>query len=114
MQYIIDATNKRLGRLASEIAVILQGKKNPNYNPRLPGDDKVVVKNVDKFTVTGKKEKQKVYFRHTGYMGHLKEETMRQVIEKKGKAEVLRRAVMRMLPKNKLQIIRIKRLVIEK
>ena len=114
MDYTIDAAKKRLGRLASEIAVILQGKKSVNYNPRLPGDDKVIVKNIDKLEVSGKKEKQKIYFRHTGYMGHLKEEKFLDVVNKKGKSEVLRRAVMRMLPKNKLQIKRIKRMIIEK
>lgn len=110
MEYKIDAANKNLGRLASEIAVILQGKKSPNYNPRLAGEDVAVVSNIDKMALSGKKEEQKVYFHHTGYMGHLKEESYKQVVSKKGKAEVLRRAVMQMLPKNKLQIKRIKRL----
>ena len=114
MDYTIDAKNKNLGRLASEIAVILQGKKNASYDPRLEGDDKVVVKNIGQMTVSGKKEKDKVYHRHTGYMGHLKTETLEEVVAKKGKQEVLRRAVMRMLPKNKLQERRIKRLIIEK
>lgn len=114
MDYTIDAKNKNLGRLASEIAVILQGKKNPNYDPRLEGEDKVIVKNINEMTVTGKKETDKIYYRHTGYMGHLKEERMEEVIAKKGKREVLRRAVMRMLPKNRLQIKRIKKLIIEK
>lgn len=114
MEYIIDATSKPLGRLASEIAAILQGKKNPNYEPRLAGEDKVIVKNISKMTVSGKKEEQKIYFRHTGYMGHLKEETLGEVIAKKGKAEVLKRAVKQMLPKNRLQNDRMKRLAIEK
>ncbi|MBI5401425.1 50S ribosomal protein L13 [Candidatus Wolfebacteria bacterium] len=113
MDYTIDAKNKNLGRLASEIAVILQGKKNPNYEPRLEGEDKVIVKNINGMTVSGKKETDKIYYRHTGYMGHLKEERMEEVIAKKGKREVLRRAVMRMLPKNRLQIKRIKKLIIE-
>ena len=114
MDYRIDATNKNLGRLASEIAIILQGKKNPNYEPRLAGEDKVIIKNVDKITLTGKKETDKVYYHHTGYMGHLKEETYPEVVAKKGKEEVLRRAVMQMLPKNRLQNQRMKRLIIEK
>lgn len=113
MQYKIDATNKNLGRLASEIAVILQGKKSPDYNPRLAGDDAVVVSNADKLAISGKKGLQKIYFRHTGYMGHLKEERLEEVIAKKGKREVLRRAVLKMLPKNRLQIKRIKRLKFE-
>ena len=113
MEYKIDATNKNLGRLASEVAVILQGKKSAKYEPRLEGEDKVIIQNINNMTISGKKENQKVYHRHTGYMGHLKTETYRQVVDKKGKKEVLRRAVMRMLPKNKLQIKRIKRLIIE-
>ncbi len=112
-EFTIDATNKNLGRLASEIAIILQGKKNPKYDPRLAGEDKVIVKNINKMTISGKKENQKIYYRHTGYMGHIKEETYKEVVDKKGKAEVLRRSVKQMLPKNKLQIKRIKKLIIE-
>ncbi len=113
MEYYIDATNKNLGRIASEVALILQGKKSAKYNPRLEGEDKAIIKNINNLQISGKKEGQKVYHRHTGYMGHLKTATYKEVVDKKGKAEVLRRAVMRMLPKNKLQIKRIKRLIIE-
>ena len=113
MEYIIDATNKPLGRLASELAVILQGKKNPKYQSRLEGEDRVIVKNINKMTVTGKKFKQKIYYRHTTQIGHLKERTLQMIWEKKGPAEVLRRAVMGMLPKNKLRAKRIKKLIIE-
>ncbi len=102
-----------MGRLASEIATILQGKKNPNYEPRLAGDDRVIVKNVNDMTISGRKESDKVYFHHSGYMGGIKEETFAEVVAKKGKQEVLRRAVMRMLPKNRLQAPRMKRLIIE-
>ncbi len=112
MQYTIDATNKSFGRLASEIAVILQGKKNPLYEPRIEAEDMVVVKNIDKAKINGKKIKQKVYYRHTTQIGHLKKRTLGMVLEKNGPAEVLRRAVMGMLPKNKLRAKRIKRLVI--
>lgn len=113
MDYIIDAKNQNMGRLATEIATILQGKKSPNYEPRLAGEDRAIVKNIDGMTISGKKETDKVYYRHTGYMGGLKEATYEEVVAKKGKQEVLRRAVMRMLPKNRLQILRIKRLIIE-
>lgn len=113
MEYTVDAKNKNLGRLASEIAIILQGKKSANYEPRLAGEDKVIVKNINEMAISGKKENQKVYHRHTGYMGHLKTETYQEVVDKKGKKEVLRRAVKQMLPKNKLQIIRMKKLIIE-
>jgi len=113
MQYTIDAADKSLGRLASEIAVILQGKKNPKYEPRLEGEDGVIVKNIDKIKVTGKKFKQKIYYRHTTQIGHLKQRTMKQVWQKNGAAEILRLAVMRMLPKNRLRAKRIKKLIIE-
>jgi large subunit ribosomal protein L13 len=113
MDYTINASNKPLGRLASEIAVILQGKKNPDYEPRLEGKDKVIVQNVAKMAVSGKKMKQKKYYRHTTQIGHLKEKTLEMIWEKRGPAEVLRRTVMGMLPKNRLRIKRIKRLIIE-
>ncbi|MDP3052588.1 MAG: 50S ribosomal protein L13 [bacterium] len=113
MDYIFDAKNKKLGRLASEIAIILQGKKNPDYEPRLPGTDRVIVKNITAIEVSGKKEEQKIYYHQTaGYLGHLKKKTYREVFAKEP-ARVLRLAVLRMLPKNKLQIKRMKRLIIE-
>ena len=114
MEYTIDCKGKVLGRLASEIALILQGKKNASYNPRLEGDDKVIVKNIDKLTLTGSKADQKVYYSHTTQIGHLKERKFKDVVEKNGMEWVLRKAVLRMLPKNKLQARRIKRLIIEK
>ncbi len=112
MQYVIDATGKKLGRLSSEIAAILQGKKSPHWEPRLPGQDKVVVKNVTKMVVSGRKAKQKVYYRHTGPLGHLKKRTYQQMFEK-NPAWVLRHAVRLMLPKNRLLKKRMKRLIIE-
>ena len=113
MQYTIDATNKKFGRLASEVAVILQGKKNPKYEPRLEGDDKVIVKNISKAEISQKKEKQRIYYRHTTQIGHLKEQSLEMLIEKKGPGAALRKMVMGMLPKNRLRIRRIKKLVIE-
>ncbi len=112
MDYIIDATNKKLGRLASEIAVILQGKKKPDYHPRLAGEDRVIVKNIDKIIFTGKKLEQKVYYRHTGPLGHLKEKKLKDIFSK-NPAFVLRHAVRLMLPKNRLLKKRMKRLIIE-
>ena len=113
MDYVIDAKNQRLGRLASEIAVILQGKKRAEYDPRLRGEDRVVVKNVAGIVVTGGKEKKKIYYRHTGYMGHLRE---RQYSEEFAKhpQEVLREAVRRMLPRNFLRDRRLAMLKIER
>ncbi|MEK7553360.1 MAG: 50S ribosomal protein L13 [Patescibacteria group bacterium] len=113
MEYTIDATNKKFGRLASEIAVILQGKKNPKYEPRLEGDDNVIVKNISKAEISSKKTKQRIYYRHTTQIGHLKEQSLEMLIEKKGPAAALRKMVMGMLPKNRLRIKRIKKLIIE-
>lgn len=110
MDYQIDAKNKVLGRLATEIALILQGKKNANYAQNQVGEDRVLVKNYRKITVTGKKEKQKIYYHHTGYVGHLKEETYAQVFAKDPK-RILREAVRHMLPKNLLNKQRMKNLV---
>jgi large subunit ribosomal protein L13 len=110
MDYLIDAKNKRLGRLASEIAVILQGKKSAQYEPRLVGGDRVLLKNVEGITVSGKKFKDKKYHRHTGYVGHLKTTTFEQAFTKDPK-KVLREAVRRMLPKNFLNSKRLKNLV---
>src|SRR5271157_3319256 len=113
MEYTIDATNKKLGRLASEIAVILKGKKNTGYEPRLSGEDRVIIKNINKMVVTGKKMLQKKYYHHTTQIGHLKEQNLEMFWNKRGPAEVLKHSVMGMLPKNRLRIKRIKRLIIE-
>lgn len=113
MEYVIDAANKPMGRVASEAAIILQGKKSPSYDPRLLGEDKVKVINIDRVVFTGKKEEQKIYYHHTGYMGHLKSQTLKELIGKKGKGEALKKAVSQMLPKNKLRVGRMKRLVVE-
>lgn len=110
MDYHIDAKNKILGRLASEIATILQGKKSPHYEPRLVGADKIFVNNYRDIKLTGNKFKEKIYYRHTGYMGHLKEKTFEQVFTKDPK-KVLREAVRRMLPKNFLNAKRLKNLI---
>lgn len=112
MEYTIDAKGKKLGRLASEIATILQGKKNPNYEPRLEGEDTVIVKNVKGVVVSGRKAEEKIYYRHTGPLGHLKERAYSEMFEKKP-AWVLEHAVRLMLPKNRLLKKRMKRLVIE-
>ncbi len=110
MEYLIDAKNKRLGRLASEVAVILQGKKSADYEPRLVGSDKVMLKNYREITVTGRKFKEKIYYRHTGYIGHLKEKTFEEAFQKDPK-QVIREAVRRMLPKNFLNSRRLKNLI---
>lgn len=113
MVFEIDAKNKKLGRLSSEIASILQGKRNPKYNPRLLGGDKVIVKNASQIVVSGKKVNQKIYYKHTGPLGHLKENKFADVF-KKNPAWILRHAVRLMLPKNRLNAKRLKNLTIER
>jgi large subunit ribosomal protein L13 len=109
----IDATGKAPGRLASEIAVILQGKHRPDYKANVDGDDIVEVTNVVAMKITGKnKLDNKLYRRHSGHPGGLKEETLRSVFEK-DPGEVLRRAVKRMMSNNKLRKERMKRLIIK-
>ena len=110
MDYNIDATNKRLGRLASEIAMILQGKKSAAYDPSKVGSDRALVKNVGLLTIGGAKKTGKIYYHHTGYMGHLKELTFEQKFAKDPR-KVLREAVRRMLPKNFLNQKRLKNMV---
>lgn len=113
MRHVIDAQGQMLGRLASQIAHILQGKNNPAYQPNRSGGTAVVVKNVSKVKVSGKKYSDKIYYKHTGYMGHLKKRTYSQVFEK-DPAKVLEMAVYNMLPKNRLRKDRMRKLVIEK
>ena len=99
--YEIDAEGKILGKIATEIAVRLMGKHKPSYTPHVDGGDYVVVVNADKFAVTGKKMLDKKYYRHSGYPGGLKVRSLEEMLEKKP-TEVIRKAVERMLPKNKL------------
>jgi len=110
--HTIDATGKVLGRLAAQIAILLRGKHKPDFVPYKDMGDFVVVKNVGKLKITGKKMEQKKYFRHTGYLGGVKEISLKQLF-KENPAEVLRKAVFGMLPKNKLRAKMIKRLKIE-
>ncbi len=110
MEHHIDAKNKILGRLASEISLILQGKKSAAYEPNRVSDDKVYVKNYEDIKVTGNKTTQKIYYHHTGYVGHLKELTYEKKFAKDPKS-VLRQAVRKMLPKNFLNQKRLKNLI---
>jgi len=113
MQYTIDAKNQKLGRLASRVAQILQGKLSADYEPRLAGKDKVVVRNASQIEVTGRKTSKKIYYRHTGYMGHLRKLKYKEVFAKSPE-RVIYLAVKRMLPQNYLLQKRLNRLVIEK
>lgn len=98
---VIDATDQTLGRLSSEIATLLQGKHKPSYAPNLLTGDFVVVVNADKFKVTGNKLVAKKYYRHSGYIGGLTEQTMEEVLARFPE-RVLTQSVKGMLPKNKL------------
>lgn len=98
---LVDADNKVLGRLASRLAMILMGKHRPTYTPHVDTGDFVVVVNAEKVALTGKKIEQKKYYHHTGYLGNLKEVSVKTLLEKRPE-DVLRRAVRRMLPKTKL------------
>jgi large subunit ribosomal protein L13 len=108
----IDASNKVLGRLASQIAILLQGKHRPNFLPYKDTGDFVVVRNVKQIKLTGKKIEQKKYFRHSSYMGGANETPLKELLEQKP-GEILKKAVSGMLPKNRLRKIRLKRLRIE-
>lgn len=99
--YVLDAEGKTLGRLASEAASILRGKKKPIYTPHVDTGDYVIIVNAEKIEVTGKKRKEKIYKRHTGYPGGLKEITFEKLLEKNPE-EILRHAVKGMLPKGPL------------
>lgn len=110
--YIISAEGKVLGRLASNIAVILRGKQKPDFEPYKDIGDFVVVKNISKIKLTGKKAQKKVYYRHSGYMGGLKKTKIRKLLEENPR-EVLKKAVFGMLCKNKLRDKQIRRLKIE-
>ncbi len=108
-KHTIDATDKILGRLAVEIAVLLRGKQKPGFVLYKDMGDFVVVKNVNKVKITGKKIEQKKYYHHTGYLGGIKETPLKKLFAEKP-GEVLKRAVFGMLPKNKLRAKWIKRL----
>lgn len=99
--YVLDAEGKTLGRLASEAASILRGKKKPIYTPHVDTGDYVIVINAEKIEVTGKKRKEKIYKRHTGYPGGLREVTFEDLQAKKPD-EIIRHAVKGMLPKGPL------------
>ena len=99
--YLIDAEGLVLGRLASQIAMILRGKNKPTYTPNTDLGDYVVVINADKMVLTGKKLEQKLYRHHTGYAGHLKEVQYKDLMEKDS-PKALELAVKGMMPKNNL------------
>jgi large subunit ribosomal protein L13 len=97
--HVVDAEGRTLGRLSTEIAVLLQGKHKPNYVPYLNTGDFVVVTNAEKIKVTGKKLEQKKYYRHSGYPGGLTERTLADVLDRTP-TRAIEHAVKGMLPKN--------------
>ena len=99
--YVVDATGYTLGRLASEVAKVLRGKNKPTYTPSMDTGDYVIVVNAEKVKVTGKKLDQKVYYRHSEYVGSLKETTLREMLNKHPE-RVIESAVKGMLPKEPL------------
>jgi large subunit ribosomal protein L13 len=99
--YLVDAEGKTLGRLATQIADTLRGKRKPQYTPHVDTGDFVVVVNAEKIQVTGNKLDQKRYYRHSGYPGGLRSRTLREQLDRRP-TEVLRVAVKGMLPKNRL------------
>ncbi len=113
MEYIIDAKDKSLGRVASETAVILRGKKEADFAPNRLPEAKVKVINIAKIKIIDRKLKQKEYKSHSGYPGGLKTASLERVLEKKGMAFVFIKTLTGMLPKNKLRNKMIKNLIIE-
>ena len=96
--YVVDAEGCTLGRLASEVAKVLRGKNKPVFTPHIDTGDYVIVVNADKINVTGKKLDQKIYYRHSEYVGGMKETTLREMLAKKPE-RVIKLAVKGMLPK---------------
>jgi large subunit ribosomal protein L13 len=99
--FVVDAEGKTLGRLATQIADVLRGKRKPTYTPHVDVGDFVIVVNAEKIVVTGKKLEDKRYWRHSGYPGGIRFQTLGTLLEKRPE-EVIRRAVKGMLPRNRL------------
>jgi large subunit ribosomal protein L13 len=98
---LVDASDKTLGRLATQVADALRGKRKPEYTPHIDVGDFVVVVNAEKVRVTGNKREEKIYYRHSGYPGGLRSRTLGEMLERRPE-EVVRLAVRGMLPKNRL------------
>ena len=109
--YVVDATDETLGRVASRIAHVLEGKHKPTYSPNLDSGDHVIVLNASKIAVTSNKRESKLYIRHSGYPGGFKEETLGHLLERRPE-EVIRRAVKGMLPRTKLGAQQLRKLKI--
>lgn len=112
MKHVIDAKNKKLGRVASEAATILMGKNTPAFAKNIAPDVEVEIINASKVDISEKKKTDKFYRTHSGYPGGQKEEKLGELIERRGMGEVFKRTVAGMLPKNKLQSRMLTRLTI--
>lgn len=99
--FVIDATDKVLGRMATEIAHRLRGKHKPEYTPHVDTGDHIVVINAEKIAVTGNKEEDKIYYRHSGYPGAIKDVNVRE-LRAKAPTRIIENAVRGMMPKNPL------------
>lgn len=113
MKYIIDAQNKKLGRVASEAARLLRGKGSPSFTPNILPDAEVMIVNGSKLSVTEKKAMQTKYQKYSGYPGGLREISLAEFIAKKGQGELLRKAVLGMLPRNRQRSRLIKHLTVK-
>ena len=111
--HTVDATGKRLGRVASHIAHVLLGKDTTTFAKHTIAPVEVVVENVDSLDISDKKKETKIYDRYSGFHGGRKEETLQELIDKKGTSEALKKAVYNMLPGNRLRKERMKNLVIK-
>ena len=112
MKHTIDATNKRVGRVATEAATILMGKTAPSFARNAVSEAQVHIVNASKANVDAKKLEQKTHSRYSGYPSGLKKEMLKRTIEKKGYSEIFRMAIKGMLPKNKLQAKMMKNLTV--
>ena len=113
MEKVIDATDKTIGRVASEAAKILMGKDSPAYQPNVVADVVVTIENASKTRITEKKKDEKKYPKYSGFPGGLRFETLRKILTNKGYNEVYQKAVKGMLPSNRLRSPRLKNLQVK-
>jgi large subunit ribosomal protein L13 len=106
---VVDASGRTLGRLATQIADVLRGKRKPEYTPHCDVGDFVIVVNAEKISVTGKKREDKLYHRHTGYPGGIRTRTLDEMLDRRPE-EVIRKAVKGMLPRNRLARAQLRKL----
>ena len=112
--YVVDANGLVLGRMASEIAKLLRGKHKPTYTPNMDCGDDIIVINAEKVKLTGKKDANKIYYRHTGYPGGLKSQKASDILEGKNPEKVVKLAIKRMIPNNPLGRKQLKNLKVYK